>query len=64
MGLVKRLLDGLNYEEFVTERYSPTYEDEHVTEVHAYHNLVFLQKGQNREGTFKRRILKDRYPDG
>jgi hypothetical protein len=61
MAMVKDLIDGLNYEEFVTEPYEPSYTDVHVTEVSCYHNLVFIRKGINREGTRKRRILKRRY---
>lgn len=61
MGMVKDLLDGLNYEEFVDEGYEPTYTDLHVTALHAYHNLVFVQKGANSEGTRRRSILRDRY---
>ena len=61
MGLCKRLADGLNYEEFVDEAYEPTYTDTHVVGVHFYHNLVFVQKGTNKEGTKRRQILKDRY---
>ena len=61
MALVKDLLDGLNYEEYVDPAYAPTYTDLHVTEVHAYHNLVFIQKGANSEGTRRRSILGERY---
>lgn len=61
MALVKRLVDGLNYMEFVTEPFEPTYSDLHVTQVDCYHNLVFIQKGENRERTRKRKALKDRY---
>lgn len=61
MALVKDLVDGLNYEEFVDEAYAPTYTDLHVTEVHCYHNLAFVQKGVNSEGTRRRSILRDRY---
>ncbi len=61
MALVKDLLDGLNYEEFVDENYEPTYTDLHITEVHAYHNLVFIQKGANTEGTRRRSLLRERY---
>ena len=61
MALVKDLLDGLNYEEYVDPTYAPTYTDLHVTEVHAYHNLVFVQKGANSEGTRRRSILSERY---
>ncbi len=49
MGLVKDLVDGLNYEEFGDT--SPrNYADAHVVAVHCYHNLVVLEKGTNREG--------------
>jgi hypothetical protein len=61
MALVKDLIDGLNYEEYVDESYQPTYTDLHVTEVHAYHNLVFVQKGANTEGTLRRSFLRERY---
>jgi hypothetical protein len=61
MAMLKRLADGLNYEEFVVEPYEPSYTDLHVVGVHFYHNLVFIQKGVNEEGTSKRRILKARY---
>ena len=53
MALVKDLLDGLHYEEFafLDPSYTPTYTDLHVTAVHVYHNLVIIEKGDNREGT-------------
>lgn len=58
MALVKDLVDGLNYEEYVDEEYEPTYSDTHVVAVHCYHNLVFIEKGQNREGTNKEATLR------
>lgn len=61
MALLKRLTDGLNYEEYVDESHEPTYADKHVVGVHFYHNLVFIEKGRNEEGTRKRAILKTRY---
>jgi len=61
MGMVKDLLDGLNYEEYVDEAYQPTYTDLHVAALHAYHNLVLIQKGANSEGTRRRSILRERY---
>jgi len=61
MALVKDLVDGLNYEEYVDESYAPSYTDLNVVAVHCYHNLVFIEKGENREGTHRRQILKDRY---
>lgn len=51
MGLLKSLIDGLNYEEFIKPGYAPTYEDENITALHFYHNLVFIQKGRNKEGS-------------
>jgi Rhamnosyl O-methyltransferase/CmcI len=50
MGLTKRLVDGLNYEEYTDEGYEPSYTELHVRGVHAYHNLVFVDKGLNAEG--------------
>ena len=61
MAMVKDLVDGLNYEEYVDPTYAPTYTDLHVSAVHAYHNLVFVQKGANSEGTRRRSILGERY---
>ena len=63
MALVKNLVDGLNWEEFVDEPYEPSYTDLNVAEVHCYHNLVFIKKGHNQEGTHKKRILKERYAE-
>jgi hypothetical protein len=48
MGLVKDLVDGLNYSEF-GDRQPRNYADGHVVAVHCYHNLVILKKGNNRE---------------
>jgi hypothetical protein len=64
MGLVKQLVDGLNYEEFVDDDYEPSYTDLNVVGVHCYHNLVFIEKGTNNEGTLKRKALPKRYPNG
>lgn len=61
MALVKDLLDGLHYEEFVDDDYVATYSDLHVVAVHVFHNLVIIEKGDNTEGTNKRRVLKARY---
>jgi cephalosporin hydroxylase len=64
MAFLSRLTDGLNYEEFVDESYLPSYTDTHVVGLHFYHNLVFIQKGTNAEGTRKKAILKKRYATG
>ena len=54
MALVRRLLDGLNHEEFLDAGYESSYTDRHVVAVHCYHNLVVIEKGENLEGTNKR----------
>jgi hypothetical protein len=51
MALFKRLADGLNYEEYRIPGYAPSYTDSHVVGVHFYHNLVFIAKGTNNEGS-------------
>jgi hypothetical protein len=61
MAMLKRLTDGLNYEEFVTEPYEPSYTDVNIVGVHFYHNLVLIEKGHNAEGTRKRQVLRKRY---
>lgn len=60
MDLVKDLVDGLNFEEWV-EPHEPTYTDRWVRSVHCYHNLVVIEKGDNVEGTNKHDVLKERY---
>jgi demethylmacrocin O-methyltransferase len=61
MAMVKRLLDGLNHEEFLDEGYEASYTDLHVVAVHCYHNLVIVEKGDNREGSNKRTANKKWY---
>ncbi len=51
MGFFKSLVDGLNYEEFTDDHYQPTYFDQNIVAIHFYHNLVFIYKGSNREGS-------------
>lgn len=53
MGMVKDLVDGLNYEEFLDEDYVPSSWDTTVTAVHCYHNAVVIEKGENREGSVR-----------
>lgn len=61
MAFVKRLLDGLNHEEFLDESYEPSYTDTHVRAVHCYHNLVIIEKGDNREGSNKAKVFPRRF---
>ena len=51
MNYLKSLVDGLNHEEFTLADYVPTYFDKHITAMHFYHNLVFIYKGRNNEGS-------------
>jgi len=51
MNYFKSLVDGLNYEEFTINDYIPTYFDKNIISMHFYHNLVFVYKGQNKEGS-------------
>lgn len=51
MNFLKSLVDCLNYEEFTIQGYRPTYFDQHIVAMHLYHNLAFIQKGDNNEGS-------------
>jgi hypothetical protein len=51
MNFFKSLIDGLNYEEFTSDEYIPTYFDKHIIAMHFYHNLIFIYKGLNNEGS-------------
>jgi hypothetical protein len=51
MCFFKKLVDGLNHEEFHKPGYVFNYYDQHITEMHFYHNMVFIQKGLNNEGS-------------
>ena len=56
MALVKDLVDGLNWVEFLDDQYQPKFADRWVTAVHCYHNLVIIEKGHNEEWTNRDRI--------
>jgi len=45
------LIDGLNHEEFIDYKYKPSYFDKHIISMHFYHNLAFIYKGLNNEGS-------------
>jgi hypothetical protein len=51
MAMLKRLVDGLNWEEYHERAPQPL--DPAIVSVHFYHNLAFVHKGTNREGTNK-----------
>jgi len=51
MNFLKRLTDGLNYEEIARKDYRQSYFDRSIVSLHFYHNLVFIYKGRNKEGS-------------
>jgi len=51
MGFFKSLVDGLNYEELEIENYEANYYERNIVSIHFYHNLIFIQKGLNNEGS-------------
>jgi len=53
LNYLKSTTDCLNYEEFLLPDYKPTYFDRKIISMHFYHNLVFLYKGDNTEGSNK-----------
>lgn len=51
MGFIKSLVDCLNWQEIHQPTYTPSNFDLTLTELHFYHNLAFLRKGNNTEGS-------------
>ena len=51
LNFFKNLTDGLNYAEFIRPGYVPSYFDKTIVSMHFYHNLVFIYKGENNEGS-------------
>ena len=51
MSFLLGLVDGLNHAEFDLIGYEPTEFDEGITAITFYHNLAFVSKGSNREGS-------------
>jgi hypothetical protein len=51
MGFLKRRTDGLNHAELELPGYAPTYDDRHIVGMHFHHNIVFIEKGRNDEGS-------------
>ena len=46
-----KLVHGLNHAEYPIEGYEADYFEKNITEIAFFHNLIFIQKGQNIEGT-------------
>lgn len=47
MGFFKSLVDGLNHAEFLRPDYNPTFFDRSIAGISFYHNLVFVERGNN-----------------
>lgn len=45
----KSLIDSLNHVEFIRDKYKKNYYDSHIVEMHFYHNMIFIYKGDNNE---------------
>lgn len=51
MGFFKSLVDGVNSEEYGIKGYERNYYDKNIVSIHFYHNLIFIYKGDNNEGS-------------
>jgi demethylmacrocin O-methyltransferase len=51
MGFLKNLTDGLNHDEIARRDFHSSYFDKNIISMHFYHNLVFIYKGRNEEGS-------------
>jgi hypothetical protein len=51
MNYFKTLTDSLNHQEFIKSGYVPSYFDKMICSMHFYHNLIFIIKGINNEGS-------------
>jgi len=51
MTFLQELVDGLNYAEFDIPNYVPAYTDTWIRSLTFYHNMAFVQKGANTDGS-------------
>jgi hypothetical protein len=51
VNFFKKLVDGINHAEYAITDYKPSYFDENIVEIAFFHNLLFVRKGRNDEGT-------------
>lgn len=57
MGFFKSLVDGLNHIEFEGRTEAPDYYAKNIVSLHFYHNMVFIEKGRNRELSYGNRQM-------
>jgi demethylmacrocin O-methyltransferase len=51
MNHFKALVDGLNHAELRIPGHVPNFLEAHIVAMHFYHNLIFIRKGRNDEGS-------------
>jgi hypothetical protein len=49
INFLKKMIDSLNYQEFINPGYEPSYFDKNIVSAHFYHNLAFIYKNDNLE---------------
>lgn len=60
VGFLKQMVDGLNHEEFLrNDTRAPQMTDRTVKGLHFYHNLAFIEKGRNEEGSPIATVLRE-----
>ena len=47
IGMIKQLIDGINWDSWLAQNDRPSYTDAWVSSIHLYHNICFLQKSAN-----------------
>jgi hypothetical protein len=60
ISFFKKMIDGLNWQEIHRPGYTPTLYDRHIIGMSFFHNLVFIQKGENLEGS--NHVIGNRVP--
>lgn len=60
MNFLKSMADGLNYNEFTNDNFTPNYLNKHIISAHFYHNQAFVYKGINNQGS---NFFGKRWPD-
>jgi len=51
LNYFKSLVDCINHEERIKPGYKPSFFDKNIVSIHFYHNIIFIQKGINNEGS-------------
>jgi hypothetical protein len=51
LNFFKGLTDCVNYQEIENEKYQASYYDKNIISIHFYHNMVFIYKAKNNEGS-------------